>query len=60
MAGYPIISLPMGRVLGSLPVGLSIFGRPHSEAVLIRIAAGLEATLPKATPPRYREHLELP
>ncbi|HEY8642192.1 MAG TPA: amidase [Candidatus Dormibacteraeota bacterium] len=60
MAGYPIISLPMGRVLDSLPVGLSIFGRAHSEAVLIRIAAGLEAALPKRTAPLYREHLELP
>jgi amidase len=60
MAGYPIISLPMGLVLESLPVGISIFGRAHSEAALIRIAAGLEAALSKRTAPRYREHLELP
>jgi len=60
MAGYPIISLPMGMVLGSLPVGLSIFGRAHSEAVLIRIAAGLEAVLPRRAAPMYRDRLELP
>jgi amidase len=60
MAGYPIISLPMGSVLGSLPVGISIFGRAHSEPALIRIAAGLEAALPKRPGPRYLERLELP
>ena len=60
MAGYPIISLPMGMVLGSLPVGLSIFGRAYSEAVLIRIAAGLEAVLPRRAAPMYRDRLELP
>ena len=61
MAGYPIISLPVGRVLGALPVGISIFGRAHSEPVLIRIAAGLERAFPDArTAPRYLEHLELP
>jgi amidase len=60
MAGYPIISLPMGVVFGSLPVGISIFGRARSEPVLIRIAAGLEAALPKRAVPSYREGLELP
>jgi amidase len=60
MAGYPIISLPMGVVFGSLPVGISIFGRAHSEPVLIRIAAGLEAALPERAVPSYRERLELP
>ncbi len=60
MAGYPIISLPMGVAFDTLPVGLSIFGRAHSEPVLIRIAAGLEAVLPARRAPRYLERLELP
>lgn len=60
MAGYPIVSLPMGLAFDALPVGLSIFGRAHSERVLIRIAAGLEAVLPPRRAPRYLERLELP
>jgi amidase len=60
MAGYPIMSLPMGVAFDALPVGLSIFGRAHSEPVLIRIAAGLEAVLPARRAPRYLERLELP
>jgi amidase len=60
MAGYPIVSLPMGLAFDALPVGLSIFGRAHSEPLLIRIAAGLEAVLPARPAPRYLECLELP
>jgi amidase len=60
MAGYPILSLPMGLALGALPVGITIFGRAHSEPALIRIAAGLEAALPKPEAPRYVPHLDFP
>src|SRR5262249_182260 len=37
MAGYPIISVPMGFVMG-LPIGLAFFGRAWSEPTLIRLA----------------------
>lgn len=37
VAGYPHITVPAGYIYG-LPVGLSIFGRAWSEAMLIRIA----------------------
>lgn len=40
-AGYPIISLPMGKVDG-LPVGISFFGRAWSEPVLLEIAYAYE------------------
>ncbi len=44
VAGYPILSLPMGFVHG-LPVGLAITGTAHSEPMLIQIAGALEASL---------------
>ncbi|MGF1670660.1 MAG: amidase [Balneolaceae bacterium] len=40
-AGYPIITVPMGTFDG-LPVGVSIFGRAWSEAVLLEIAYAYE------------------
>ncbi|HEX6349379.1 MAG TPA: amidase [Candidatus Dormibacteraeota bacterium] len=60
MAGYPIINVPMGLAFEALPVGLSIFGAAHSEPTLLRIAAGLEAVLPRTPPPSYLHRLELP
>ena len=44
IAGYPILSVPMGFVHG-LPVGLALTGPAHSEGVLLRVASALEAGL---------------
>jgi amidase len=44
VAGYPAISLPVGKVRG-LPVGLCLVGRAWSEPALIRIAFALEHAL---------------
>ena len=44
IAGWPIATVPMGLVEG-LPVGLSIVGRPGSEAVLLAVAHMFETTL---------------
>ena len=41
IAGYPNITVPMGHIDG-LPVGLSIFGRPWSEPLLLEIAYSFE------------------
>jgi amidase len=41
VAGYPHITVPAGEVLG-LPVGLSFFGAPRTEARLIRYAYTFE------------------
>lgn len=41
MAGYPIITIPMGFV-GELPVGISIFGTAWSEPVILQIAFAYE------------------
>src|ERR1019366_8083240 len=44
IAGWPIATVPMG-VVGGLPVGLSLVGRPGNEALLLAAAAGIEAEL---------------
>ncbi len=41
ITGYPHITVPMGQVSG-LPVALSFFGPPRTEARLIRYAAAFE------------------
>ncbi|WP_069130277.1 amidase [Rhodohalobacter halophilus] len=49
-AGYPIITVPMGELDG-LPVGVSFFGRPWSEPILLEIAYAYEqATLHRIIP----------
>lgn len=44
IAGYPVLSLPMGLV-GGLPVGLALVARPGAESVLLAAAAAVEALL---------------
>ena len=44
MAGYPAISVPVGKIRG-LPVGLCLVGTAWSEATLIKVAFGLEQVL---------------
>ena len=54
--GWPSINVPMGYTRGSLPAGLTFFGRAWSEPVLIRLAFAYEQATrhrhpPAATPP---------
>ncbi len=52
VAGYPIISVPMGLVDG-LPVGMSIVGTAWSEALLLSLAYDYEqASHARVPPPR--------
>lgn len=44
VAGYPAISLPVGKA-GGLPVGLCLVGTAWSEPILIRVAFALEQRL---------------
>jgi amidase len=55
--GFPAITVPMGFTNGdTLPAGLQFFGRPWSEATLLRLAYAYEQAThhrrpPAATPP---------
>ena len=55
--GFPAIQVPMGYSRGeTLPAGMTIYGRPWSEAVLIRFAFAYEQATrhrraPGSTPP---------
>jgi len=49
-AGYPIITVPMGRIEG-LPVGLSFFASAWSEPTLLGLAYAYEQATNKRVPP---------
>jgi amidase len=53
IAGYPHLTVPMGFVSG-LPVAISFFGAPRTEARLIRYAAAFERETNARKRPEYR------
>ena len=40
--GFPAMTVPMGYTRGTLPAGMTLFGRPWSEATLIKLAYAYE------------------
>jgi amidase len=52
IAGYPHITVPAGLHEG-LPIGLSFFGAPWSEPVLIKLASGFEHVASPRPVPRF-------
>jgi len=51
-AGYPIVQVPSGIVLG-VPVGLSFIGTAFSEPTLIKLASGFEAVTHARVQPTF-------
>ena len=54
--GFPSIQVPMGYTRGTLPAGITFFGRAWSEATLIKLAYSYEQWTrhrrpPASTPP---------
>jgi amidase len=52
--GFPAITVPMGYTRGTLPAGLQMFGRPWSEATLLRLAYAYEQATRHRRPPVLR------
>ena len=50
-AGLPAVTVPMGFLQNSLPVGLQIVGRPYSEGTLIELAYSYEQRTQHRKPP---------
>lgn len=53
VAGYPVITVPVGTVAG-LPVGLSLAGGAFSEFELLKAAHALQREVGGAPPPTFR------
>jgi len=52
VAGYPNINVPAG-FSHNLPIGISFFGRPYSDATLIKIAYAYEQATKHRKPPQF-------
>ena len=50
--GIPTVTVPMGTMADTgMPVGLTLAGRAYADTELLRLAAAVEATRPRRTPP---------
>jgi amidase len=58
VAGYPHVTVPAGYVFG-LPVGISFFGSPRTEAKLIKYAFAFEQATKARKPPGFAPEAKL-
>lgn len=56
IAGYPHITVPMGRVF-DLPIGLSFLGSPYSEGALITLAYAYEQASKHRSIPKFLSNI---
>jgi len=59
MAGYPIVTVPAGMAFGALPLGLALFAKPGSEAMLLGMAFAFEQLTSARRAPGFLPTLEL-
>jgi len=52
-SGFPAINVPMGTTRGTLPCGITFFGRAWSEATLIKLAYAYEQATRHRHPPAF-------
>ena len=52
VAGYPSITVPAG-FLSELPIGISFFGKPYTEHILIRLAYAFEQMTKARRKPKF-------
>lgn len=60
VAGYPIVTVPMGMAFGALPVGLAFFSGRGREADLLGMAFAFEQYVKARRSPGFKPTLELP
>ncbi len=59
MAGYPIVTIPSGVAFDALPLGLALFARPGSDALLLGMAYAFEQLTRARRAPRLLSTLDL-
>jgi len=58
MAGYPIVTVPMGFLFG-IPLGIAFYGKAWSEPTLIKLAFAYEQATKHRKAPRFLATAEL-